>query len=103
MNKYLNTLELYKLFIDCNQKITTDTRKLEKGAIFFALKGDNFDANLFAQKAIDSGCAFAIVDSEVINNSKTIFLVKNVLESLQQLAKFHRQQLKFPIMVIHIK
>lgn len=100
MGKYISTEELYKLFIDCNQKITTDTRTLEKKSIFFALKGDNFDANLFAQKAIDGGCAFAIVDNETVSNTKTIFLVKDVLESLQQLAKFHRQQLKFPIIGI---
>ncbi len=100
MNKFTSTEELYKLFIACEQKITTDTRKLESGAIFFALKGDNFDANSFAQKSIDGGCAYAIVDSESISNSKTILLVNNVLEALQQLAKYHRQQLKIPIIGI---
>jgi UDP-N-acetylmuramoyl-tripeptide--D-alanyl-D-alanine ligase len=100
MSKYISTEELYKLFIDCNQKIATDTRKLENGSIFFALKGDNFDANDFAEKAINAGCSYAIVDDEKRNNNITIFLVKNVLESLQQLAKYHREQLKFPIIGI---
>jgi UDP-N-acetylmuramoyl-tripeptide--D-alanyl-D-alanine ligase len=100
MKKYLSIEELYKLFIACNQKITTDTRKLEKGSIFFALKGDNFDANLFAQNAIEGGCAYVIVDDETKSNGKTVFLVENVLEALQQLAKYHRQQLKFPIIGI---
>lgn len=100
MNKYINTEELYELFIGCKQKITTDTRKLEIGSIFFALKGDNFDANLFAPNAIDGGCSFAIVDDEKIGNGSTILIVKNVLESLQQLAKYHRQQLKFPVIGI---
>jgi UDP-N-acetylmuramoyl-tripeptide--D-alanyl-D-alanine ligase len=100
MNKYISTEALYKLFIECNQKITTDTRKLENNSIFFALKGDNFDANEFAENAIKGGCSYVIVDDEKRNNNTTIFLVKNVLESLQQLAKHHRAQLKFPIIGI---
>ena len=100
MKKYVTIEELYQLFINCNQKITTDTRKLEKGAIFFALKGDNFDANTFAQQSIDAGCAYAIVDSENVSNGTTILLVPHVLETLQQLAKYHRQQLKFPVIGI---
>lgn len=95
-----STEELYKLFTDCNQKITTDTRKLEPGSIFFALKGDNFDANAFAQNAIDGGCVYAIVDDESVANGTTILLVDNVLESLQQLAKYHRKQLGLPIIGI---
>ncbi len=100
MKKYINTEELYELFINSNQNITTDTRKLENGSIFFALKGDNFNANLFAQNAIEEGCSFAIVDDENISNDKTILLVKNVLDALQQLAKYHRQQLNIPVIGI---
>ena len=100
MKKHVTIEELYRLFINCNQKITTDTRKLEQGAIFFALKGDNFDANTFAQQAVDAGCAYSIVDSEAVNNETTILLVNDVLETLQQLAKHHRQQLKFPVIGI---
>jgi UDP-N-acetylmuramoyl-tripeptide--D-alanyl-D-alanine ligase len=100
MKKYLEIEELYALFIECGQKITTDTRKLEKGAIFFALKGDNFDANSFARTAIEEGCTYAIVDSEDASNQETIFLVENVLETLQQLSKYHRSQLKCHILGI---
>lgn len=100
MKKFVTIEELYELFINCNQKITTDTRKLEKEAIFFALKGDNFDANTFAQQAIYEGCAYAIVDLEKVSNGTTILLVHDVLETLQQLAKYHRQQLKFPVIGI---
>ena len=100
MKKHVTIEELYRLFINCNQKITTDTRKLDQGAIFFALKGDNFDANTFAQQAVDAGCAYSIVDSEKASNGTTILLVNDVLESLQQLAKHHRQQLKFPVIGI---
>ena len=100
MTKYLSTENLYKLFIQCNQKISTDTRKLENASLFFALKGDNFDANEFSAKAIEGGCSFAIVDDEKRHDNFSIFLVENVLESLQQLAKYHRKQLKFPIIGI---
>lgn len=100
MNKYISTEELYRLFIDCDQKITTDTRKLEAGSIFFALKGENFNANEFAINSIKGGCKYAIVDDVTIANNTTIFLVKNVLESLQELAKFHRTKLKYPIIGI---
>jgi UDP-N-acetylmuramoyl-tripeptide--D-alanyl-D-alanine ligase len=100
MKPYISTEDLYKLFIQCNQKISTDTRKLENGSLFFALKGDNFDANEFSESAIQGGCSFAIVDDEKRHDNSSIFLVENVLESLQQLAKYHRQQLKFPIIGI---
>ena len=100
MNKYITTEQLYKLFISCHQKITTDTRKIEKGSLFFALKGENFDANIFAQKALDGGCSYAIVDSEKICNGGSILLVEDVLVALQQLAKHHRQVLKIPIIGI---
>lgn len=98
--KKIAIAELYKLFVECKQKITTDTRKLEKGSIFFALKGDNFDANLFAKKAIEEGCSYAIVDNDQIADEKTILYVADVLVALQELSKYHRQQLKFPIIGI---
>lgn len=100
MNKKISIEELYQLFIQCGQKITTDTRKLEAGSIFFALKGENFDANTFAEKSIEGGCSYAIVDNPDVIRSEYILLVANVLETLQQLAKFHRRQLKFPIIGI---
>ena len=91
---------IYQLFLNCNQKITTDTRKLEAGSIFFALKGDNFNANSFAVNAINGGCSYAIVDDEAVANNTTILYVHNVLETLQHLAKHHRSQLKIPVIGI---
>ncbi|MES2516337.1 MAG: UDP-N-acetylmuramoyl-tripeptide--D-alanyl-D-alanine ligase [Bacteroidota bacterium] len=100
MKKYVTTEELYELFIKCGQKTAIDTRKLEKGSIFFALRGDNFDANSFAQTAIDGGCEYAIVDAESVSNAINILLVNNVLESLQQLSKYHRERLKCQVIGI---
>ena len=55
--------QLYDLFIAC-KTITTDTRDCPKGSMFFALKGANFNGNAFAQKALDLGCAYAVIDEE---------------------------------------
>ena len=90
---------LYQKLEDCKFKISTDTRKIEIGSIFFALKGENFDANQFAQKAIENGSQWAVIDNENYQNSKTI-LVENVLETLQDLANFHRRKLKCKIIGI---
>lgn len=97
----IQTIEhIYSLFLNCHQKITTDTRKLEAGSIFFALKGDNFNANAFAVNAIKGGCSYAIVDEEAVANNTTILYVQNVLEALQLLAKHHRSQLTIPVIGI---
>ncbi|MCK5441408.1 MAG: UDP-N-acetylmuramoyl-tripeptide--D-alanyl-D-alanine ligase [Maribacter sp.] len=70
----------------------TDTRKIEKNCVFFALKGDNFNGNEFASEALKKGASYTIVDEEeYVLNSKTI-LVKDVLQTLQELAKYHRNQ-----------
>ena len=88
---------IYKQF----PSIQTDTRKLEKNDLFFALKGENFNGNLFANQAIEKGAAFAIVDENVDGNlSERIILVEDVLKTLQALAKYHRQQFSIPFLAI---
>lgn len=86
--------ELYKLFL-ASDGVTTDTRKVAPGKIFFALKGERFNGNTFAAQAIDAGCSFSVIDEEEyhVEEGKTI-LVDNVLKTLQALAKHHRQQFK---------
>jgi UDP-N-acetylmuramoyl-tripeptide--D-alanyl-D-alanine ligase len=91
---------LYRLFLEANQCVCTDTRKIEKGAIFFALRGDNFNANEFASQAIEKGCAYAVIDDEAFYVEGKTILVTNVLETLQTLANFHRNQLNIPILAI---
>ena len=100
MKNFVSIEKLYDLFIECNQKITTDTRKLEKGSIFFALKGENFDANTFASEAIKGGCAYAVIDNPDISDGEKLLFVNNVLETLQNLAKYHRTQLMYPVIGI---
>lgn len=94
----MNIESLYQLYL-YHPKISTDTRKIEKGDIFFALKGENFNGNTYAKQALEQGAAFCIVDEKVGNDSRLI-LVNDVLETLQQLAKFHREKFIIPFVAI---
>lgn len=93
--------KLHQIFLSCDQKVCTDTRKIIADSIFFALKGHHFDGNQFALQALEKGCAFAVVDNPEIahQNEKCIF-VENGLKALQQLATYHRQQLNIPIVAV---
>lgn len=92
---------LYSIFLSYHQKICTDTRKIIPDSIFFALKGKNFDGNNFAIKAIENGCAYAIVDNiDLAQQHPRCILVENVLKTLQDLAHYHRQQLNTTILAI---
>ncbi|MFY1613405.1 UDP-N-acetylmuramoyl-tripeptide--D-alanyl-D-alanine ligase [Macellibacteroides fermentans] len=91
--------ELYELYLH-NPKVTTDSRNCPFGSIFFALKGENFDGNQYASKALESGCAYAVIDNpDYITGDRTI-LVDNVLKTLQQLAHRHRKALGTPVIGI---
>lgn len=92
--------KIYDAFLQCHQKICTDTRKLIEGSIFFCLKGANFNANEFASKALEGGCSYVVVDEEKYVSHKTIFYVKDVLTALQNLANYHRKQLSIPFLAI---
>lgn len=85
---------LYHLFQQ-HPLVTTDSRKCPEGSIFFALKGDNFNGNAFAAKAIDAGCSYAIIDEKAYArpNDKRFILVDNSLTTLQELANYHRRQM----------
>ena len=80
--------------------VVTDTRKIKEGDLFFALKGPNFDGNSFAEKALEAGAAYAIIDNAEYNTSPNTILVQDVLESLQQLALFHRSKFSIPFIAI---
>ncbi len=92
-------IELYKLFTEF-PKVSTDTRNEIKNSIFFALKGENFNGNEFAETAIKNGAAYAIIDEEKIKINDKYILVDDVLKTLQELAKYHREH--FNISVIGI-
>jgi len=92
--------KLYEIFIGLSQKISTDTRNIIPNSIFFALKGDNFNGNSYAEEAIAKGAKYSIIDEVCYKTSENILLVNNVLECIQELALFHRKNLSIPIIGI---
>ena len=91
--------ELYNIFLQ-HPSVETDTRKIKGGEIFFALKGPNFNGNKYVQNAFDAGAAFCICDETNGIQDARIIYVEDVLNSLQELAKYHRQQFKIPFIAI---
>ncbi len=85
-------MNLYEIFQQ-HPLITTDSRSCPKGSIFFALKGERFNANEFAASALKNGCAYAVVDEAKYATDQRFILVDNTLKTLQELAKKHRQTL----------
>ena len=91
--------DIYKIF-NKHPNVTIDTRNIKENSIFFALKGDKFNGNKFAKKAIADGCHYAIIDQADFKLNEKYILVENVLECLQDLASYHRNQLIVPVIGI---
>ena len=92
----MNIEEIYTLYSQ-NYLVDTDTRKIRKNTLYFALKGANFNGNTFAEDALKMGANYSIVDESKYVTSPKIILVDNVLETLQKLASHHRKILNVPI------
>lgn len=88
--------ELYKVFLE-GAEISTDSRKVSPGCIFFALKGDNFNGNHYAGDALEKGAALAVVDEEARAINDKCLLADDTLKVLQKLATYHRRQLNIPV------
>lgn len=91
--------KLYQIFLE-HPNISTDTRKIKKNSIFFALKGPNFNANNFAKNALEKGCSYAVIDDEKYKENDRFILVNDCLTALQDLARRHRRMLKIPFIGI---
>jgi len=91
--------EIYALFQQ-HSTICTDSRKISNGAMFISLKGENFNGNKYALKAIQDGCSYAIIDEKEYDTHQNTILVNNALKTLQDLAAYHRSQLNIPIIGI---
>ncbi len=89
---------LYEIFLQY-PSVQTDSRKVQNKDLFFALKGEHFNGNLFAQKALEDGAAYAVVD-ENVGDDKRLILVEDVLKTLQDLAGYHREQFRIPFIGI---
>lgn len=87
---------LYEKFLETG-KISTDTRQIAEGSIFFALRGDKFNANEFAQQALEKGARYAVIDDAAYSKDPKYILVEDSLKALQELAKYHRSRLTIPI------
>ena len=90
---------IHNYFLKC-ESVSIDTRKIETGSFFVAIKGENYDANTLAKEAIEKGASFVIIDNpEYFIDERTI-IVEDSLKTLQELAKFHREYLNIPIVAL---
>jgi UDP-N-acetylmuramoyl-tripeptide--D-alanyl-D-alanine ligase len=95
----MNISVLHDVFLTC-KSVCTDTRKIEPGVIFFALKGPNFNGNLYAEEALKKGAIAVVIDEDVITIHDNIFRVDDVLHCLQELATYHRLTFDLPVIAI---
>ena len=95
----MNTKKLHQLFLKYNS-VSTDTRTIKKNDLYFALKGALFNGNKFASTALTKGAKFAIIDEKKYAINANYILVDNVLTTLQELAKFHRNHLNLKIIAL---
>lgn len=91
--------QLYSVFLD-HPQVCTDTRALVPGSVFFALKGENFNGNRFAEQALEEGCSYAVIDEKEYKKDDRFLLVPDALKALQDLARHHRQKLNIPVIGI---
>lgn len=91
--------EIYTTFLQ-HPTIVTDSRQVKPGDLFFALKGERFDGNQFAQQALSQGAAYAVVDDATVANSERFLLVEDTLLALQELARLHRRHFDIPVIAI---
>nr|WP_315150870.1 UDP-N-acetylmuramoyl-tripeptide--D-alanyl-D-alanine ligase [uncultured Flavobacterium sp.] len=95
----MNISHIHSLFLECNS-VSIDTRTIEPGSLFVAIKGENFDANTFAKEALEKGASYVIIDNQIYYVDERTIVVEDSLVALQELAKYHRQYLKLPIIAL---
>ena len=88
--------ELYNIFLQ-SAGVCTDTRTLKKNQLFFALKGENFDGNRFALQALEKGASYAVAGEDLQADDPRLIKVADTLETLKELAAYHRKQLRIPV------
>ncbi|MEM9686425.1 MAG: Mur ligase family protein, partial [Bacteroidota bacterium] len=93
----MNIKTLHSLFLQA-KKVTTDSRHIERNSMFFALKGEHFNGNNFAEEALNKGASYAVIDEKKYKTDNRMILVDDVLKTLQDLAGYHRKKLNIPIL-----
>lgn len=91
--------DLYQIYLNSHD-VQTDTRKIQVGDLFFALKGPSFNGNLFAEKALFLGASYAVVDEDVAPENPKVIVVADALDTMHQLAKYHRETFHIPFIGI---
>ena len=91
--------KLYKIFLE-SKSISIDTRKITEDGFFFALKGENFNGNQFASKALEKGASYVVIDEPEFKKSDKYILVDDVLTSLQELANHYRKNFNIPFIAV---
>lgn len=91
--------DIHRLFLEC-KSVSIDTRKIENNSMFVAIKGERFDANTFASEALEKGASYVIIDNADYYIDKRTILTEDSLKTLQELAKYHRDYLKLPIIAL---
>lgn len=91
--------DLHSLFLTCDS-VSIDTRKINPNSLFVAIKGERFDANTFAKEALEKGASYVVIDNESYYIDNRTILVNDSLNALQELAQFHRNYLKLPIIAL---
>lgn len=91
--------DIHNLFLKCS-KVSIDTRKIEPNSFFVAIKGERFDANTFAKEALEKGAAYVMIDNADYYIDDRTILVEDSLKALQELAAYHRNFLKLPIIAL---
>jgi len=95
----MDIAKIHSLFLEC-KSVSIDTRKIQPNSFFVAIKGDHFDANTFAKEALEKGALYVIIDNEDYFIDHRTVLVSDSLKTLQELAQFHRNYLKLPIIAL---
>ncbi|WP_366185002.1 UDP-N-acetylmuramoyl-tripeptide--D-alanyl-D-alanine ligase [Flavobacterium ovatum] len=95
----MNISAIHSLFLKC-KSVSIDTRKIEEGSMFVAIKGERFDANTFAKEALKKGASYVIIDDNSCFIDNRTILVEDSLVALQKLAQFHREYLNLPIVAL---
>lgn len=96
---YRSTADIYKKFLECG-KVSTDSRTIDKGDLFFALKGPNFNGNEYAQQALDKGASYVVVDEALSDHDDKYLVVEDSLRTLQQSSNYHRGNFDIPFIAI---
>ncbi|MFN8165941.1 MAG: UDP-N-acetylmuramoyl-tripeptide--D-alanyl-D-alanine ligase [Bacteroidia bacterium] len=91
--------KIYAAYLQ-NHAVSTDTRTILPGSVFFALKGPSFNGNAFAEKALEAGASLAVIDEEAYKKDDRFVLVPDVLNALQDLARHHRRHLQIPVLAV---